>query len=149
MLEGSVMEVVKWFTYLMMFFSAIAAFIFFYQVGQTNRFEGFVDTQIERYGGLTPEAVANIEAENENYYNGRYVVHGYVYNDEGELTQPEQNEAFQEADHTVMSEPLAYGDVVEYDVHAKYPILFDWVDPIEITTSGQAVVQVRGSAGSG
>lgn len=147
MLEGSVMEVVKWFTYLMMFFTAVAAFIFFYQVGQTNRFEGYIDTQIERHGGLTPEAVANIEAENENYYNGRYIVQGYTYED-GQLVQPEQHSSFEDAEHTVMEQSLAYGDVVEYDVHAEYPILFDWVDPIEITTSGQAVVQVRGTAGT-
>lgn len=143
MLEGSIMEIVKWWIYLILLFFALALFMFFFQTGQTNRFEGYVNTQIERYAGLTPQAVANIKMESTNYYSGRYTVVVDEENTSSDVTYSTDDDGF-----SVMDEPLAFGDVVAYDVEATYPILFGWIDPIDITTSGEAIIQVRGSAGS-
>lgn len=142
-------------------FMALAVFMFFFQVGQTNRFEGFVTAQIERHGGLTPQAVENIEIENQNYYDGRYTV---TINEDGtstEVTYSQQDADDKYTDsgelsstfiheygaHSVMNETLPYGEVLSYNVKAEYPILFGWSDPITMNTSGQAIVQIRGSAG--
>lgn len=160
-MEGSIMEFVKWFLYLLLMFMALALFMFFFQVGQTNRFEGFVTSQIERHGGLTPQAVENIEIENQNYYDGRYTVSIDEAGTSADVTYAQQDAAdkYTEAGelssdyiheygaHSVMNETLAYGDVLSYNVRAEYPILFGWSDPIAMTTSGQAIVQIRGSAG--
>lgn len=136
------MEIVKWWVYLILLFFAIALFMFFFQAGQTSRFEGYVDTQIERYAGLTPQAVANIKEESANYYDGRYVVLIDEDHTSSEVTYSTDSDGY-----NVMKEPLAFGDVVAYEVQATYPILFNWINPIEISTSGQAIIQVRGSAG--
>ena len=142
MLEGSIMEFVKWFVYLFLLFFALAIFMFFFEVSQTNRFEGYVNTQIERHAGLTPEAVSNIKMENENYYNGRYTVSIDPDGTTSDVTFTNDGDGY-----SVMNHELAYGDSVAYDVKARYEILFDWIDPIDMTTSGQAIIQVRGSAG--
>lgn len=162
MLEGSVMEVVKWWIYLILLFFALALFMFFFQTNQTNRFEGYVNTQIERYAGLTPQAVANIKMESENYYGGRYRVvldeektqTNVDYTATAETEDPlnvtyevDGEDVEMEVYNTVMDQPLQFGDVVAYDVVATYPIMFGWMDPIDITTSGEAIIQVRGSAG--
>lgn len=143
MLDNSVMEVVKWFIYLVMLFFALALFLFFFETGQTTRFEGFVNTQIERHAGLTPEAVENIKEENENYYRGRYTVRIDEAGTSADVTY-----ASDEDGYDVLDEPMQYGDVLAYEVDAEYPILFSWVDPISMTTSGEAIVQVRGAAGT-
>lgn len=141
MLEGSVMEIIKWVTFIALILMALALFLFFYQVGQTNRFESYVVTQVERHAGLTDEAVANIKQENETFYNGRYVV---TVDDE---SVPDDITVTTDEDgYSVMSEPMDFGQAVAFDVEGSYPILFGFIDPVYITTADEAVVQVRGGA---
>ena len=116
--------------------------MFFFDASQTSRFEGYVNSQIERYAGLTPTAVENIKIENTNYYRGRYVVTIDEEATSAEVTYTQDADGY-----SVLDNPMAYGDVLAYTVDAEYPILFSWIDPIPMTTEGQAIVQVRGSAG--
>ena len=153
MVEGGISEFFKWWIYLLLVFGALALFLFFYQVGQTNRFASFVSAEIERGGvqvvgnlmtvegdsgdetftiqelGFTPEAETRIREENENNYNGRYDV---------TLT----NEV--EAD-TV----LGYGDLVDFEVTGDYQILFDWFRAPILKSTDQAIIQVRMAGSDG
>lgn len=134
MLDGSIMEFIKWWIYLILMFGALALFMFFFQVGQTNRFDSFVSSQIEREAGLTPAAKAAIKLENEQYYGGRYT----VVLDTTAPTKPDANGLFR------------YGDVVKYQINGAYEIMFTNIfpiGPVDMQTDGQATVQVRGNAG--
>lgn len=128
MQEQSTMEVIRWYISILFVFAILVFFIFFYQMSETNRFQSYVNTQIERYAGLTPQAVENIEVYSEQNFGGRYSI---ASDDMG----VEQN----------------YGDVVDYRVDATYKLIFDVLgtgdNPRTRSTYGQARVLVRGGSG--
>lgn len=145
MTEGSISELIKWWVYLMLVFAAIAIFMFFYEVGQTNRFVSFVAAEIERGGvhvegqvlnedeaavqrlRLTPEAEERVQNENNSHYGGRYE---WVITSE---TDPDST--------------LGYGDIIDFKVIGSYPIFMDWFVGPTLQSSNQAIIQVR-TAGS-
>lgn len=145
MTEGSISELIKWWIYLMLMFAAIAIFMFFYEVGQTNRFVSFVAAEIERGGvhvegqvigeddelvqrlRLTPESEERVQNENNNHYSGRYE---WVITTE---TDPDST--------------LGYGDIIDFRVVGSYPIFMDWFVGPTLQSNNQAIVQVR-TAGS-
>lgn len=145
MTEGSISELIKWWIYLMLIVAAIALFMFFYEVGQTNRFVSFVAAEIERGGvhvegqvttegeapsqklRLTPESEERVQEENNSHYSGRYE---WVITTE---TDPDDT--------------LGYGDIIDFEVTGSYPIFLDWFAGPTLGTDSQAIVQVR-TAGS-
>ena len=154
MTEGGIGELIKWWVYLLLIFGALALFMFFYQVGQTNRFASFVAAEIERGGvqvvgnvlttenedgtqetytiqqlGFTPEAENRIREENEKYYNGRYDV---------TLTNEVEGDTV-----------LAYGDLVDFEVTGDYDIMFDWFSAPILKTEDVAIIQVRMAGSDG
>lgn len=154
MTEGGIAELIKWWIYLLLVFGALALFMFFYQVGQTNRFASFVAAEIERGGvqvvgnvvttededgvdstytvqqlGFTPEAENRIRQENESYYNGRY-----------DVTLVNEVE---------MDTVLGYGDLVNFEVTGDYEIMFDWFSAPILKTEDVAIIQVRMAGSDG
>src|SRR5699024_5335250 len=150
MTEGGISELIKWWIYLLLVFGALALFMFFYQVGQTNRFASFVAAEIERGGvqvvgnlvtteddesfivqelGFTPEAENRIRQENESYYNGRYDV---------TLTNEVEPDTV-----------LGYGDLVDFEVTGDYEIMFDWFSAPILKTEDKAIIQVRMAGSDG
>lgn len=194
MLEGSIMEIVKYWMYMMLLVIATTLFIFFYQASQTTRFEGYVNAQIERHGGLTETAAENIQQENIENYGGRYTVIPNVKNSSSKLTDStiksdksidktnfdktfkSSNIILMDSNNDGVLEPKAtpltsaydliygstpspdgyltyyqtdalnYGDILAYDVVASYSFFISWIDDVELTSSSEALVQVRGNS---
>lgn len=153
MTEGGISELFKWWVYLILIFGAIALFIFFYDVGQTNRFASFVAAEIERGGvefvgdvveaenedgsdkyieqklGFTPETEARIREENDKYYGGRYDV---------DIKTSSSKDGV-----------LHYGDIVDFELQGNYDTMFSWFRAPILSTSDQAIVQVRMAGSDG
>lgn len=95
--------------------------VFGYQLQTITTFRQQVNYQIERKGGLTPEAVSELKEYSEEHFHGWYAV-----------------------ESTRLNEKVAFGEVVDYTIKATYPITFlpDSVD-IKLGVMGQAPSQVR------
>lgn len=59
---------------MLLLFFMLGLFIFGIQNIQTIDFKNYVDGQLERHGGLTEQAAANIDDYSKKYYEGRYSV---------------------------------------------------------------------------
>lgn len=138
-MEGTIMEFFKWFFILIFLMVLSAASLFFYEVGQTNRFNSFVAAEVER-GGMypvqkgsdwvlefTPEAEARIKKENKEVYRGRY-----TWTLTSKFPTP----------------VVDYGDQVRFETKGTYKIMF--ADSIfngilspELTDNGVSTIQVR------
>lgn len=114
------MEIVKWFIGLMLLMMLLSATIFFIQVGGVNSFKQQVNYQIERKGGLTQEAISNINEYSENYYGGRFTV--------------ESNR---------LNQKVAYGEIVDYTVKGVFDIKIFPIPDVELSFKGTGVSQVR------
>lgn len=122
-LEDSIGEIQKIYVFLILLLALFSAGMFFFQVSSVNNFKSFVNYQIERNGGLTAEAVENIEEYSQNQHNGRFSV------------QSDQ-----------LGESVSYGEVVEYEVQGEVKFyLFDLEDRA-FTRTGSAVSQIRGNS---
>lgn len=70
MLEGAVMEYVKWFIGMVSLFMISVAVILMFNLNEVNSFQQEVNYQIERNGGLTPEALQALDQHARNAYGG-------------------------------------------------------------------------------
>uniref|UniRef100_UPI00344D5710 hypothetical protein n=1 Tax=Carnobacterium sp. TaxID=48221 RepID=UPI00344D5710 len=120
MQEGAIMEIVKWFLYLMLIVMLVSATLFFFQVGDTNNFKQKVNYEIERQGGLTEEAVQTLNKYSEKNFDGRYTVESEKLN-----------------------QKVAFGEIVDYQVKAKFNIAIIPIPDINMEFSGSGVSQVR------
>lgn len=120
MQEGTVMELVKWFCGLFLIMMFISLTLFFFQFGNINSFKQQVNYQIERQGGLTESAVANINQYSNEMYNGAFEI---------------------ESDQ--LYEKVSYGETVDYVVKAKFDIKIFPVPDVNLKFGGTGVSQVR------
>lgn len=70
MLEGAVMEYAKWFIGMVSVFMISVAVILMFNLNEVNSFQQEVNYQIERNGGLTPEALRALDQHARNAYGG-------------------------------------------------------------------------------
>lgn len=70
MMEGAIMEYVKWFIGIMSGFFTLLLVIFLFQLNEINTFQQEVNYQIERHGGLTTEAKSDLSRYAETQHNG-------------------------------------------------------------------------------
>ncbi|RBP59282.1 hypothetical protein DES36_1197 [Alkalibaculum bacchi] len=120
MQEATIMEIVKWFIGLLLLAMLLAAAIFFIEVGGVNPFKQQVNYQIERNGGLTENAITNINTYSENYYDGRFSV---------------------ESDK--LNQKVEYGEIVDYTVKGVFEIKIFPAPDVKLSFKGTGVSQVR------
>lgn len=70
MLEGAFMEYAKWIIGLFSAAAMLTVVIFLFQLNSMNTFQQEVNYQIERHGGLTPEAMYELNAYAKSNYGG-------------------------------------------------------------------------------
>lgn len=120
MQEGTIMEIVKWFIGLLLTMMIISISIFLFQVGNINSFKQEVNYQIERQGGLTETAVANINAHSEAYYGGQFTVQSDKLN-----------------------QKVNYGETVDYIVTGEFEIRLFPMPNVTLEFGGSSLSQVR------
>jgi hypothetical protein len=120
MLENSVMEILKWFLGLLLILGIVSTGIFFFQVQEVNTFKQQINYQIERRGGLTPEAIEELETYADTFLQGSY-------NIESDL----------------LHERVAFGEKVEYTIIATYSIAFFPIPDVILTFRGIGVSKIR------
>lgn len=69
-MEGAVMEYVKWFIAMVGIMFIIVLAVFLFRLNEINGFQQDVNYQIERYGGLTTEALHVLNDKAKNAYGG-------------------------------------------------------------------------------
>ncbi|WP_195336924.1 hypothetical protein [Paraclostridium bifermentans] len=106
------------FTVLITFMVSIGVFTF--EIGQVHNYQSYVDTQIERNGGLTDKSIANINTYNEKNYKGKFTINS-----------------------DQMNQKLAYGSIVNYQIVGKYKLLFLKFDTQSYPVNGSAISLVR------
>lgn len=70
MMEGSVLEFVKWFLGMMILSAIITFGVFMFRLNEVNSFQQEVNYQIERHGGLTPTAMKKLNEQAKLSYGG-------------------------------------------------------------------------------
>ena len=70
MLEGAVMEYAKWLIAAIATMFVTMAAVYMYQLNEVNNFQQEVNYQIERHGGLTKEAYADLNKRAITTYGG-------------------------------------------------------------------------------
>lgn len=114
----------QWIT-LIIFFTIVLLLIsvgtFIFEFNATNSFKQYVNYQIEREGGLTPEALSIIETENNAYYGGRYT-----------LSSPQLNQS------------INYGEKVKYTIDGTFQVVIFPIANIGLRWQGEATSLIRG-----
>lgn len=124
MQEHSIMEIVKWFTGLLLVMTMISVALFCYQLQDVNTFKQQVNYQIERNGGLTSKAIRNIKDYSDRNYQGRY-----------------------EIKSDKLNQKVAYGEEVDYTVIATIPIQILPLPDVILSFEGNSVSQIRWKKG--
>jgi len=78
MLEGSIMEYVKWFIGLVSLYFVTMMVVLMFQMNELNTFQQEVNYQIERHGGLTEDAMAELNEFAISRYGGGLVTSNEV-----------------------------------------------------------------------
>ncbi|MEC0709758.1 hypothetical protein P8881_19730 [Bacillus haynesii] len=94
--------------------------IFGAQSIQTTDFKNYVDSQLERNGGLTAEASTNIQTYSNKHYGGRYTV-----------------------ESSSGSKKLPYGEVIDYEITGKLKIFFMDLPDQLVKKRGSTISLVR------
>ncbi|WP_142425280.1 hypothetical protein [Enterococcus casseliflavus] len=119
-LDHSVSEI---FRMLLGFFLAcclLSVVVFSYQLQTLNTFRQQVNYRIERKGGLTTEAVKEINQYSKEYFHGWYTV-----------------------DSNQIGNKVIFGENVDYKIIGTYPIAFLPLPDLNVEVPGQASSQVR------
>lgn len=103
---------------IIMFMITFAVFLF--EIQQSNDFKQYVNYQIERNGGLTAEAMENINQYSEDNYNGNF-----------------------EVNSDQMNEKLPFGSTVEYEIVGTFNFLFLNFDTQSFPIKGSGVSLIR------
>lgn len=120
MQEQSVMEIIKWITGLLLVMFILGVGLFLYEIQDVNTFKQQVNYQIERRGGLTPEAVAELDSYSRKAYQGRYSI-----------------------ESAQLNKHVEFGQKVDYKVVGKFPIKFINTKPIVVEFPNSGYSQVR------
>ena len=94
--------------------------IFMYEVNQSNNYKQYVNAQIERHGGLTLEAIEEINQYSQEHFNGNFTI---------------------DSSQATAKEP--FGTVVNYTAYANFKILFLEFDNVQIPLNGSTTSLVR------
>lgn len=116
--KGVVSDLLTFFIWGIMLLFIVVFVIYFKQISDNNAFSQYTSDVISRYGGLTDEAMAQLQDYNETYFDGRYVI------------------------EVASEEKESYGTVVQYTVVAKLRILYFDL-PADLKFSGIAVIKMR------
>lgn len=118
--EDSVGEFTSQFIFMLLTFFLLALTIFGVHLTQAIDFKTYVDSQIERNGGLTETAEENINDYSVKHYQGRYAV-------------------------TSLSGTgkKAFGESIDYLISAKIQILFFDLPDQLVAIQGSTISQVR------
>lgn len=108
------------FVWLWVIFLVFVVGISILTVNQYMNFQETANQVISRYGGVTNKVVSTLDKVSDNYYNGKFTV--------------------KSRDHSTKY----YGDVVDYDIEVKLPVLSN-VTTINIDNS--TVSDVRKGTG--
>ena len=120
MLEQSISEMVKWFIGLFLMMIIFSTGFFCYQVQDINSFKQQVNYQIERNGGLTPEALHGI-----NNYSAKN-------NKKYKVTSDKLNKR------------VKFGEQVDYTIEATIPVkLLPMISDVTLDFKGNGVSQIR------
>lgn len=120
MLEQPVSEIFRYLLGLILTCFILSVAIFCYQIQDVNTFRQQVNYRIERRGGLTQEAMEEIDTYSKEYFQGRYSI-----------------------DSPKVGEKVSFGDTVSYEIVGSYEIVFLPMSTVHMTTVGQAISQVR------
>lgn len=118
--EHSIWEFAKQFGVILLIGAIASVGLIFFQIQEVNSFKQQVNYQIERKGGLTEEAVKELNAYSKENYLTEYKI---------------------ESDR--LNQKISFGEVVEYTVTAEIPIHFYKVPSIKYDSKGSGVSQVR------
>lgn len=119
-LDHSISEIFRMLLGIILACYLIGISILAYQIQTINPFKQQVNYRIERRGGLTNEAMKEINEHSKKYYSGWYTV-------ESEKT----------------GKKLEFGDSIEYKVITNYPVLFLPSNNLKLEIIGQASSQIR------
>jgi preprotein translocase subunit SecF len=120
MQESSIMEMVKWFLTLFSIVLLVAVAIFCIQLSNVNSYKQQVNYTIERKGGLTKEAAQSLKEYSDKYYNGAFTIESEKLN-----------------------EKVQYGEIVDYQVIAKFKIAVFNIPDVTMKFTGSASSQIR------
>lgn len=120
--EGVIMEFFKWFTRLLSVMVLMALVVFGVQANEINTYKNQVNYHIERYGGLTNQALIELTNYSDEVYNNRY-----------RIESPQLNES------------VDFGETVNYTVVGTFKPIYFSDTAFEIPSSGSAVSLVRGT----
>lgn len=118
--EHSIWEFTKWFIGILLIMLIASVGVIFFQLQEVNSFKQQVNYQIERKGGLTEEAIRELNDYAQENYLSAYQI---------------------ESDK--LNEKVSFGDTVDYTIKVEIPIHFYQVPSIEYDSKGSGVSQVR------
>lgn len=116
MVEKPIMEIVGIILTAMSIMIIAMVGVFMININQTQDFKRYINTQIERHGGLTDEAMANIEDYNQTYYEGEYTLSS-----------------------DLVGIKVSYGTEVDYEVTRTIDMAFDFYSIPPLTFEGSSV----------
>lgn len=118
-MEHSIMEYFKWFAWFVLTLASIAVFLFCYQVSDVNSYKQQVNYQIERKGGLTEEAVMELNNYSKDNYNGVFTIKSDSLNQQ-----------------------VDFGEIVDYEVVGTFKIIA-FSNDVQATWGGSGVSLIR------
>lgn len=123
MQEGFVNELFKIFISIIMVCMLAALTVYFISISNLKEYKHYVGLEIERNGGLTSEALENIENMNQKYYKGQFSVEKT-----GEMT----------------NEPQPYGTLVDYSVSGKmtFKLFFEVNQTLEMNGTAASMIRI-------
>lgn len=119
-MEHGIAELAKIYIGFMLILTVVSAGLFMFQVQDVNTFKQSVNYQIERSGGLTTEAVNNINKYSKENFGGKYTIKS-----------------------SQLNKKLDYGSQVDYQVIATIPIVFLPIPDVNLVFGGNSVSQIR------
>ena len=126
MQEGFVNELFKIFVSIIMVCMLAALTVYFISISNLKEYKHYVGLEIERNGGLTTNALKNIDSINQKYYKGQFS----VKNSDGASNTPQP-----------------YGTLVDYSVQGTvtFKLFFEVDQTLEM--NGTAASMIRTGEG--
>lgn len=147
-MENSVMEIIKWFVFFVMFMILFSLGLFFIQMQDINPYKQTVNYTIERSGGLTKDAIAILDNESKAKYDNKYTV-VYLQPIADKASAPDGSKVDKIKDsyyiETSNSDQLKYGSEVNYLIKSKFVIPIFGVGVIDNQFYGTSISQIRGT----
>lgn len=84
-MEHSIMEQFKLLSWILLTIGSVVVFLFCYQVSDVNSYKQQVNYQIERKGGLTEEAIVELNNYSKTHYNGVFTLKSDSLNEQAEF----------------------------------------------------------------